>query len=124
MKPTSVLVPPVRKLVAAAAADDGPTEHVSGCLLSGLAAVLMFFGAMTHSPLALGIGAMLVGVLVFSRLAQDVRGGVTSSNWGTWSREATPRSFHRNVGFWAAIAIGWCLFGLLIAFEVIRFPAQ
>ena len=79
---------------------------------------------MTGSQFFFGCGALLAGGLIWSRLALDVRSGVTSSNWGTWRRDTSPLGFRWNTGVWAVVATLWCGLGVLTVFHLIPVPTQ
>lgn len=108
------------KLVAV---DDQPVEHGSMCLFGIASLILISVGILAGSPGVAGSGAMMAGVLIFRRLAVDLRSGVTSSIWGTWRRDKDRLWFRCNICFWTAIALLWSILGLVIVFEWIHLPS-
>jgi hypothetical protein len=100
-----------RRLLAIS--DARPTEHVTQCLLGIASLVMMGCGVLADSPAMAGMGAILAGLLVLSRLAVDLRSGVTSSNWGTWRRNDHRVGFLCNVCFWSVITILWFAVGIV-----------
>lgn len=108
---------------AAKVVDDRPHEHVWAWLLGGGALVAVCVGILAGRPIVLGSGAILAGLLVLSRLIIDVRGGTTSSNWGTWRRHESPIRYHTNIGFWGLVTIFWFAIGILAIIGTIEVAA-
>ena len=104
-------------------ADERPNEHAAKCLLGVGALFMMGLGVLAGSPVALGTGAMMAGMLVLLRVIVDVRSGVTSSNWGTWRRTENRARFRCNTCFWGVIAVLWFVLGGLAMLELIPVPA-
>jgi hypothetical protein len=83
---------------------------------------MMCVGAMSGNNLVLGIGGLMAGALVLSRVVADSRAGISSSNWGTWRRRESPVGFHRNMTFWAVVATLWILLGLATMLGLVPWP--
>lgn len=99
-------------------AEEGP-EHASSCLLGVGSLMTISVGIVAGNSVVAGSGAILAGLLVLSRLAADLRSGVTSSNYGTWQRHEHRLGFRRNVCFWGAIALLWFVLGTLLMFGIL-----
>ena len=109
------------RTAAALAAAGRPSDRL-GCLFGAAVLGMMFVGAMGGSSFLLGTGALMAGALVLSRIVNDLRSGVSSSNWGTWRRDESRVGFRRNTIFWAVVAALWFLVGFATMLGFVSWP--
>jgi hypothetical protein len=109
------------RAAAALAAAGRPSDRL-GCLFGAAVMGMMFVGAMGGSSFLLGAGELMAGALVLSRIVEDLRSGVSSSNWGTWRRDESRVGFHRNTIFWAVVATLWFLLGFATMLGFVSWP--
>lgn len=113
----------VKRSALPEAVDERPTEHITKCLLGVASLIMMGAGILADSPVAIGSGATLAGLLVLWRLVVDMRSGITSSNWGTWRRDEHRLAFRCNICFWGFITMLWSVLGVVTMFGFIRVPS-